>query len=134
MKQKRESSASRNIKTTSTRIIDSARGVPTANLKKCVAFYTDVLGFTKISESPDRCTVTLGSEEVVFRKGHPNEVRSLRDTGFSLDFRIHNIREYYERVRATGKAEIKQELELMQPGVWQFMLVDYNGYPLGFAM
>jgi len=116
------------------RIIDSERGIPTTNVKRCMDFYTGVLGFTKLSESPDRCTVALGSDQVVFRKGHKNEVRSLRDIGFSLDFRISDIRDYYERVRATGKAEITFELEFMQPGVWQFVLVDCNGYPVGFAM
>ena len=106
------------------RIIDSERGVPTTNLKRCVVFYTGVLGFTKVSESRDRCTVALGSNEIVFRKGHKNEVQSLQETGFSLSFRI----------RATGRAEISLELEFMQPGVWQFVHVDCNGYPVGFAM
>ena len=116
------------------RIIDSERGVPTTSVKRCVAFYTEVLFFTKVSESRDRCTVALGSNEVVFRKGHKNEVRSLREIGFCLDFRVSDIRDYYERVRATGRAEITFELELMQPGVWQFVIVDWNGYPVGFAM
>ena len=116
------------------RIIDSERGVPTTNLKRCVDFYTEVLGFTKVSESPDKCTVALGSDEVVFRKGHKKEVQSLREIGFSLDFRMGDIREYYDRVRATGRAEITFELDFMQPGVWQFTLVDCNGYPVGFAM
>lgn len=116
------------------RIIDSERGVPTTNLKGCVDFYTKVLGFAKVTESLDRCTVALGSDQVVFRKGHKNEVQSLRDIGFSLDFRISRIREYYELVRATGRAEITFELEFMQPGVWQFVLVDCNGYHVGFAM
>ncbi len=116
------------------RIIDSDRGVPTTNLKRCVDFYTEVLGFTKVSQSRDRCTVALGSDEVVFRKGHKKEVQSLREIGFSLDFRISGIRDYYERVRATGKAQITFELEFMQPGVWAFVLLDCNGYPVGFAM
>jgi catechol 2,3-dioxygenase-like lactoylglutathione lyase family enzyme len=116
------------------RMIDSERGVPTTNLNRCVEFYTEVLGFKKVSESHDKCTVALGSDEVMFRRGHQDEVRSLRDIGFSLDFRISGVREYYERVRATGQAEFKQELEFMQPGVWQFVLVDCNGYPVGFAM
>jgi predicted enzyme related to lactoylglutathione lyase len=116
------------------RIIDSKRGVPTTNLKRCVEFYTEVLGFTIISEARDRCTVALGSDEVVFRKAHKNEVESLRKIGFSLDFRIRDIREYYERVRAHGKAQITFELDFMQPGVWQFVLVDFNGYPVAFAM
>ncbi|HOX59108.1 MAG TPA: VOC family protein [Candidatus Paceibacterota bacterium] len=116
------------------RILDSERGVPTTNLKHCVEFYTDVLGFTKVAESADRCTLALGSDQVVFRKAHKNEVRSLRDIGFSLDFRVSGIREYYDKVRAAGRAEITFELEFMQPGVWQFVLVDCNGYPVGFAM
>lgn len=119
---------------TSMRIIDSERGVPTTDLKRCMDFYTEVLGFTKVAESRDRCTIALGSDQVVFRKGHQNEVQSLREVGFSLAFRVGDIREYYERVRATGRAEFKQELEFMQPGVWQFLLVDCNGYPVGFAM
>jgi hypothetical protein len=76
----------------------------------------------------------LGSDQVVFRKGHKQEVQSLREIGFSLDFRISDIREYYDRIRATGRAEITFELDFMQPGVWQFGLVDCNGYPVGFAM
>ena len=96
-------------------------------------FYTEVLGFKKISESRDRCTVALGSDEVVFRKGHKHEVCLLRDIGFSLDFRISGIREYYDRVRATGRADFMYELEFMQPGVAQFVLLDCNGYPVGFA-
>lgn len=115
-------------------VIDSERGVPTTNLKRCMDFYTEVLGFTKVSEDRDRCTVALGSDQVVFRKGHKNEVVSLRDIGFSLDFRISDIRKYYERVRSTGRAKITFELELMQPGVWTFVLVDCNGYPVVFAM
>jgi predicted enzyme related to lactoylglutathione lyase len=121
-------------RTTSTRIIDSERGVPTTNLKRCVDFYTEVLGFTKVAESGGRCTVALGSDEVVFRKGHRKEVQSLREIGFSLDFRISGIREYYERVRATGRAKITFALDFMQPGVWQFVLTDCNGYSVGFAM
>ncbi len=116
------------------RIIDSERGVPTTNLKRCVDFYIEVLGFTKVSQSPDRCTIALGSDQVVFRKGHKNEVQALREIGFSLSFRIRDIREYYDRVRSTGRAEFRQELEIMQPGVWQFSLTDCNGYPIGFAM
>ena len=92
------------------RIIDSERGVPTTNLNRCVEFYTEVLGFTKLSESHDRCIVALAGDEVVFRKGHRDEVWLLHDIGFSLHFRITGIREYYERVRATGKAEITFEL------------------------
>jgi catechol 2,3-dioxygenase-like lactoylglutathione lyase family enzyme len=114
------------------RIIDSERGVPTTNLKRCARFYTEVLGFRKILESRNRCTVALGSDEVVFRRGHKNEVRSLRDIGFSLNFDITGIREYYDRVRAAG-VKFKQELEFMQPGVSQFVLIDCNGYPVGFG-
>src|SRR5215469_12744527 len=116
------------------RIIDSERGIPTTNLKRCVEFYTKVLGFTKLSESRGRVTVVLGSDQIVFRKGHKKEIESLRKIGFSLDFRISGIREYYERVRASGKVKITFDLELMQPGVWQFTLVDCNGYQVGFAM
>ena len=116
------------------RVIDPERGVPTTDLEGCVTFYTEALGFRKLSKSTNRCTVALGSDEVVFRSGHKSEVRSLLDLGFSLDFRINDIREYYERVRATGRAEIRQELQLMQPGVWQFVIVDCNGYLIGFAM
>jgi hypothetical protein len=36
--------------------------------------------------------------------------------------------------RGTGRAKITFELEFMQPGVWQFALVDCNGYRVGFAM
>jgi predicted enzyme related to lactoylglutathione lyase len=115
------------------RIIDSERGVPTADLNSCVKFYTEVLGFTKVSETHDLCTVALGSDEVVFRKGHKDEVRSLRDIGFKLDFRVRGIREYHEQVQATGRAKFKQELEFMQPGVWQFVLIDCNDYPVGFT-
>jgi len=114
------------------RIIDSERGIPTADLKRCVKFYTEVLGFTKASESRDRCTVVLGSDEIVFRKGHKDEILSLRDIGFSLSFHITGIREFYDRVRAAG-VEVKSELEFMQPGVSQFSLIDCDGYPIVFG-
>jgi hypothetical protein len=116
------------------RIIDSERGVPTARMKHCVKFYIDGLLFTKVSESADRCTVAFGSDQVVFRKAHKDEVRALHDAGFSLCFRGDGIHGYYERVRATGRVKFEQELELMQPGVWQFSLIDPNGYPVVFAM
>ena len=114
-------------------IIDSERGVPTTSLNRCVEFYTEVLGFTKTSETQGRCTVALGPNEVVFRSGHIEEVRSLCEIGFSLNFRITGIREYYDRVRANDRVVFQQELEFMQPGVSQFVLVDCNGYPIGFA-
>ena len=115
-------------------IIDPESGVPTSELGQSMRFYADRLFFTKVSESPTECTVSLGPDRVRFRRAHPDEVRSLRNLGFALDFQVAEIRTYYERVRASADMQFKRELELMQPGVWQFSVLDPNGYRVGFAM
>jgi uncharacterized glyoxalase superfamily protein PhnB len=114
-------------------IIDSELGIPTAEFGQCLRFYIDRLFFTKVSESSMECTVALGSDRVKFRRAHRDEVRSLRELGFALDFQVADIRAYFERVRAAGDMKFEQELELMQPGVWQFSVLDPNGYHVGFA-
>jgi hypothetical protein len=76
----------------------------------------------------------LGPDQVTFRKAHRQEVRSLREQGFSLDFDIPDIHTYYHRLKIASRITFRSELELEQPGVWQFSVLDPNGYHVGFAM
>lgn len=115
-------------------ILDPEFGVPTSHLKRTMEFYVQKLCFEKALESSHTGTVALGKHRVTFRKAHRDEVRSLRDLGFGLDFRIPGIHDYYHRVKMAGINDFQQELELMQPGVWQFSVLDPDGFPVGFAM
>ena len=115
-------------------IIDPELGVPVTDLKRTVDFYVHRLFFETVSIAPSTCTLALGQDQVKFRMAHKDEVESLRELGFGLYFQIRDIHEYYRQVRTAGVMQFMQELELMQPGVWQFSLFDPNGFPVGFAM
>jgi len=115
-------------------IVDSELGIPTAELGLCLRFYTERLFFTKVSESSTECTVALGPKQVRFRRAHRDEVGSLREFGFTLDFEVTDIHAYFARVRTGDNIEFEQELELMQPGVWQFSVRDPNGYSVSFRL
>jgi len=108
--------------------------MPTEDLKRCLEFYVEGLLFTKLWEFPESCTVALDGFHLTFRKASRKHVEVMRQMDYSFSLRLGDIQNYYERVRATGKVKFEQELELMQPGVWQFWLFDCNGYRVGFAM
>ena len=114
-------------------IIDQEFGVPTTQLLRTVDFYVLRLFFEKLSESAHACTIALGKDRVTFREAHRDEVRSLRNMGFGLSFRLRGIQDYYQRIRTAGMTEFQQELELMQPGVWQFSVRDPNEFLVVFS-
>jgi predicted enzyme related to lactoylglutathione lyase len=107
--------------------------LPTEDLKRCLEFYVDGLLFTKVFEFSQSCTISLDSFYLTFHVAHPQTVKALRH-GFSCCIRVDEIQSYFDRVKSSGRVMFEQELELMQPGVWQFSLVDCNGYRVGFAM
>ena len=107
--------------------------LPTEDIKRCLEFYVDGLLFTKVFEFPDSCTVSLDSIYLRFWKAHRERVGAYRGL-FSFCLRVAEIQNYFERVKATGKVEFEQQLEFMQPGVWQFGLRDCNAYRVEFAM
>jgi len=116
------------------RLIDDERGVATACMKQCLEFYAEGLFFTKESECSTTCTLSLGSQRLVFRKAHRDEVRSLCVLSGHLSFSVDDIHDYYHRIRAAGTVKLQHELDLEQPGLWSFSLVDPNGYHVHFWM
>ena len=107
--------------------------LPTADIKQCLDFYVNGLLFTKVFEFPEYCTVSFDSILLSFWKQHEERVRAHRGL-FSFHFRVRDIHKYFDQLKAAGRVQFEQELELMQPGVWQFNLRDCNAYRLGFAM
>jgi len=108
--------------------------LPTEDVKRCLEFYVHGLLFKKVFEFPEACTVSLDSFYLTFRAAKRADVQAMRRTDFSIGLRVDDIQGYFDRVRSAGRAKFEQELELMQPGVWQFRLFDCNGYRVGFAM
>lgn len=107
--------------------------LPSANIKQCLDFYVEGLLFTKVFEFPEYCTVSLGSTQLSFWKETKERVDAYHGL-FSFCFRVDDIQNYFDQVKAVGRVQFEQELELMQPGVWQFSLRDCNAYRVGFAM
>jgi len=107
--------------------------IPTEDIKRCLEFYVDGLLFTKVFEFPEFCTVSLSSIHLSFWKAHKERVAAHRGL-FSFCIRVDEIQNYFDQVKATGRVQFEQELELRQPGVWQFSLRDCNAYRIGFAM
>jgi predicted enzyme related to lactoylglutathione lyase len=108
--------------------------LPTMDLQASLQFYVEGLLFTKVFDLPQYCTVTLGKFWLSFvpENGAWMPVRQANG-GCLLDLQIDEIQGYYARVKATGRVRFEQELELMMPGVWQFNIIDNNGYCIGFS-
>lgn len=107
--------------------------LPTHDLKRCMEFYVEGLLFKKVYELPEYCLVSLDSFELTFCPAKKEHVQARR-TDFSFSLRVDDIQGYFDRVKRAGRVKFVQELEFMQPGVWQFVLLDCNGYRVGFAM
>jgi hypothetical protein len=109
--------------------------LPSKDLKGSLQYYTEGLLFTEVFDFKEYCTVALDQFWLSFvpSDGVRMPVRE-STSGCLFSVELDDIHSYYERVRATGRVRFKQELEIMQPGVWQFSVVDNNGYFLGFSM
>lgn len=109
--------------------------LPTNDLKESLRFYVEGLLFAKVFDLPQYCTVSLDSFWLSFVPAEGACMPVQGDRGGSLfSVQLDDIHGYRDRVKATGRVRFEQELELMMPGVWQFAVIDNNGYCVGFSM
>jgi predicted enzyme related to lactoylglutathione lyase len=109
--------------------------LPSKDLKGSLQFYTEGLHFTKVFDFPQYCTLSLERFWLSFVPADGGCMPVRRNGGgWLFSVQLDDIHGYFERVRATGRVRFEQELELMQPGVWQFSVIDNNGYYVGFSM
>lgn len=113
---------------------------PTEDVRRTLDFYVDVLHFGSQGNSGTKSlefgTVAISNVRLTFSQASADVVKTYRERGTLLTFWVDDIEAYYAKICATGKIKFSwnEELTVMQPGVWQFDLLDCNGYRLGFAM
>ena len=108
--------------------------LPSNDLKASLQFYVEGLLFNQVFDLPQYCTVQLDrfwlsfvpADGACMPVGEPGR-------GWLFSVQVADIHAYYARVKARGRVVFEQELELMMPGVWQFSLVDNNGYHVEFS-
>jgi catechol 2,3-dioxygenase-like lactoylglutathione lyase family enzyme len=105
-----------------------------SDLRKSVAFYTGVLGFTVAWQSPndgggDNCMLHAGAADVLLSTGSQLGDRP-HFTG-TLYFHMAGVREFFERVK--DRVEVVWPLETMDYGQTEFGVRDWDGYTLAFA-
>jgi hypothetical protein len=116
-----------------TRVEEVHLYLPSADLGASRTFYADGLLFTRLVDVPEMCTLRLDRLFLSFVPGDAGRFRAPAGAGWLFAVDVDDIHTYYERVRATRRVRFEQELELMMPGVWQFSVMDNNGYHVGFS-
>lgn len=99
----------------------------TNDMKKTISFYSKVLGFQPVLESPQYLVLERDGQTVHFQNAANEEVmRSMREhTEFYLE--VSDIRDLWEHVK-TFKGEYKiRDLFNREYGMTEFHVIDPNG-------
>ena len=105
-----------------------------SDLRKSVAFYTDVLGFSIAWRAAndgggENCMLQAGATALLLSTG-PHLGGTPQFTG-TLYFHMTGVEEFFERVK--NRAEVVWPLEAMDYGQKEFGIRDGDGYTLAFA-
>ena len=105
-----------------------------SDMKKSVAFYTGVLGFTVAWEAAndgggENCMLQAGATDLLLSTGsHLGDKPQFTGT---LYFHMNGVQEFFERVK--NQVEVVWPLETMDYGQKEFGIRDGDGYTLAFA-
>ncbi len=110
------------------------------DIQKSVSFYTDILGFQKKFETPEKnpifVSVMKDDVNISFfkRDEFVKEVPKFKDIRlggtFVLNIEVNDLKDFYNSVKE--KVTIKRELYQTDYGTLEFTMEDNNGYVLLF--
>jgi hypothetical protein len=116
-------------------VIGSTIVLPSLNPAGSFRSYIDGLFFRGVAEHPSTgiWTVGLGSFEVMFAyEVDTSFIAKSPGKYFTFGFWVDDIQTYYKNVQAAAIVTIERALDFYPSELWQFTILDLNGYRIGF--
>ena len=103
------------------------------DIKQTVAFYTEVLGFTRDNFSDEWRWASVSRDQVVFMLAAPNEHMPYTGPVFTGSFylRVDDIDAVWEKLKE--KAVVVYPIDNFEYGMREFAIKDNNGFMLQFG-